>query len=149
MTPRKARSEAEVGLDRVVEQLAAGELREVLVWAAEWHEDVERRVRLTAARSSGDLRALRAEVDRGLRTRRFLGYRESVEWARAARPVVTELDAAVRAGPSRELVELLERGIAHVVKVIQTKADDSSEMVGDPARDLLNVHPTACGRRCR
>ncbi len=95
MTPRKARSEAEVGLDRVVEQLAAGELREVLVWAAECHEDVERRVRLTAARSSGDLRALRAEVDRGLRTRRFLGYRESVEWARAARPVVTELDAAV------------------------------------------------------
>jgi len=144
VTPRKARSEAEVGLDRVVEQLSAAELREVLAWAAEWHEDVERRLRLTAARSSGDLRALRAEVDRGLRTRRFLGYRESVEWARAARPVVTELDAAVRAGPPRELVELLERGIAHVVKVIQTKADDSSGMVGDLARDLLNVHATAC-----
>jgi hypothetical protein len=144
VTPRKARSEAEVGLDQVVEQLTAGELREVLAWAAEWHEDVERRVRLIAARSSGDLRALRAEVDRGLRTRRFLGYRESVEWARAARPVVTELDAAVRAGPARELVDLLERGIAHVVKVIQTKADDSSGMVGDLARDLLNVHATAC-----
>jgi hypothetical protein len=144
VTPRKARSEAEVGLDRVVEQLSAGELRDVLTWAAEWHEDVERRLRLTAARSSGDLRALRTEVDRGLRTRRFLGYRESVEWARAARPVVTELDAAVRAGPSRELVELLERGIAHVGRVIQTKADDSSGMVGDLARDLLNVHATAC-----
>lgn len=144
MTPRKARSEAEVGLDRVVAQLTADELREVLAWASEWHEDVERRVRLTAARSSGDLRALRSEVDRGLRTRRFLGYRESVEWARAARPVVTELDAAVRAGPSRELVELLERGIAHVVKVIQTKADDSSGMVGDLARDLLTVHAAAC-----
>jgi len=144
VTPRKARSEAEVGLDRVVEQLSAGELREVLTWAAEWHEDVERRLRLTAARSSGDLRALRTEVDRGLRTRRSLGYRESVEWARAARPVVTELDAAVRAGPSRELVELLERGIAHVGRVIQTKADDSSGMVGDLARDLLNVHATAC-----
>ena len=144
MAPRKPRPEAEVGLDRVVEQLTSGELREVLAWAAEWHEDVERRVRLIAARSSGDLRALRAEVDRGLRTRRFLGYRESGEWARAARPVVTELDAAVRAGPSRELVELVERGIAHVVKVIQTKADDSSGMVGDLARDLLNVHATAC-----
>jgi hypothetical protein len=142
--PRKPKPQTDVGLDRVVEQLTAGELREVVIWAAEWHEDVERRVRLTAARSSGDLRALRAEVDRGLRTRRFLGYRESVEWARAARPVVTELDAAVRAGPSRDLVELLERGIAHVVKVIQTKADDSSGMVGDLARDLLNVHATAC-----
>lgn len=144
MTPRKARLQTEAGLDRVVEQLTADELREVVTWAAEWHEDVERRVRLIAARSSGDLRALRAEVDRGLRTRRFLGYRESVEWARAARPVVTELDAAVRANPSRELVELLERGIGHVVKVIQTKADDSSGMVGDLARDLLTVHATAC-----
>jgi hypothetical protein len=143
VTPRKERHE-EADLDRIVEQLTAQELREVVTWAAEWHEDVERRVRMTAARSSGDLRALRAEVDRALRTRRFLGYRESVEWARAARPVVTELDAAVRAGPSRELVELLERGIAHVVKVIQTKADDSSGMVGDLARDLLNVHATAC-----
>jgi hypothetical protein len=144
VTPRKARLETEVSLDRVVDQLTADELRDVLTWAAEWHTDVERRMRLTAARSSGDLRALRAEVDRGLRTRRFLGYRESVEWARAARPVVTELDAAVRANPSRELVELLERGIGHVVKVIQTKADDSSGMVGDLARDLLTVHATAC-----
>ncbi len=144
MTPRKVRAEREVGLDRVLEQLTADELREVLAWAAEWHKDVERRVRLTAARSSGDLRALRAEVDRGLRTRRFLGYRESVEWARAARPVVTELEEAVRAEPARELVELLERGIAHVVKVIQTKADDSSGMVGDLARDLLGLHARAC-----
>src|ERR1019366_4738044 len=140
----KERPETKVGLDCVVEQLTAAELREVVGWAAEWHEDVERRVRLIAARSSGDLRALRAEVDRGLRTRRFLGYRESVEWARAGRPVVTELDAAVRAGPSRDLVELLERAIAHVVKVIQTKADDSSGMVGDLARDLLGLHATAC-----
>ncbi len=140
MTPHKAQPETEVG----VEQLTADELREVLRWAAEWHEDVERRVRLTAARSSGDLRALRTEVDRGLRTRRFLGYRECVEWARAARPVMIELDVAVAAGPTQELVALLERGIAHVVKVIQTRADDSSGMVGDLARDLLELHARAC-----
>jgi len=58
--------------------------------------------------------------------------------------VVTELDAAVHAGPSRELVELLERGIAHVVKVIQTRADDSSGTVGNLARDLLELHARAC-----
>ena len=142
--PRKKQPEAGADLDRIVEQLRAEELREVVIWAAQWHEDVERRVRLIAARSSGDLSALRAEVDRGLRTRRFLGYRESVEWARAARPVVTELDAAVRAAPSQDLVELLERAVAHVVKVIQTKADDSSGMVGDLARDLLAIHASAC-----
>ena len=144
MTSRKAQSGTEVGLQQLVEQLTADELREVLTWAAEWHEDVERRVRLIAARSSDDLRALRTEVDRGLRTRRFLDYRDSVEWARAARPVVIELGAAVDAGPSRELVELLERGIAHVVKVIQTRADDSTGMVGDLARDLLELHARAC-----
>jgi hypothetical protein len=144
VTSRKAQSETQVGLEQLVEQLTADELREVLGWAAEWHEDVERRVRLIAARSSGDLRALRTEVDRGLRTRRFLDYRDSVEWAREARPVVIELGAAVDAGPSRELVELLERGIGHVVKVIQTRADDSSGMVGDLARDLLELHARAC-----
>ena len=59
--------------------------------------------------------------------------------AGAARPVITELEVAVRAAPSQDLVELLERGVAHVVKVIQ-KADDSSGMVGDLARDLLALH---------
>jgi hypothetical protein len=86
----------------LLEALSADQLREVLMWAAEWHEDVERRLRLMAARSTGDLGQLRAEVDRGLRTRRFLGYRESVEWAHAARPILTELEAAVRTAPSQE-----------------------------------------------
>jgi hypothetical protein len=128
----------------LLEALSADELREVLMWAAEWHEDVERRLRLMAARSTGDLGQLRAEVDRGLRTRRFLGYRESVEWAHAARPILTELEAAVRTAPSQELVELLERGISHVVKVIQTRADDSSGLVGDLVRGLLDLHAKAC-----
>jgi len=142
--PRRARSEPEVGIDDLVGALPAEQLREVLAWAAAWHEDVERRLRLIAARSSGDLAQLRAEVDRGLRTRRFLGYRESVEWAHAARPILTELEECVRTAPSQALVELLERGISHVVKVIQTRADDSSGMVGDLARDLLELHAKAC-----
>jgi len=59
------------------------------------HPDVERHVRLAATRATGDLAGLRGEVDRGLRTRRFLGYRESSEWARAAQPLVDELRRAV------------------------------------------------------
>lgn len=74
----------------------------------------------------------------------FLGYRESVEWAREARPVVDELEQAVKSSPSRDLVALLERAFGHVVKVIQTCADDSSAMVGDLARDLLKLHARAC-----
>jgi hypothetical protein len=59
-----------------------------------------------------------AALQGGLRTRRFLGYRESAEWARAARPVVEELRSVVASSPSRDLVALVERAIGHVVKVI-------------------------------
>jgi uncharacterized Zn finger protein len=66
-----------------------------------------------------------------------------MEWARAGRPVVSELDLAVRAAPSRELVELLQRAVGHVVKVIQ-HADDSSGLIGDLARELLDLHARVC-----
>jgi hypothetical protein len=118
-------------------------LIEVLLDAAERDEHVARAVRLAAARSEGDLGVLRHEVDRALRTRRYLDYRESMEWARAADPVVAELDRVARSRPSRNLVELLQRAVGHVVKVIG-HADDSSGLIGDLARELLDVHARAC-----
>jgi hypothetical protein len=127
----------------LVTALGSEELREVLSAAADRHDDVAQAVRLIAARANGELGTLREEIDRGLRTRRYLGYRESNEWARTARPVLDELRAAVDAAPSRELVELLQRAIGHVVKVIH-HADDSSGLIGDLARDLLALHLRAC-----
>ena len=47
---RKARSTTKDDLDQAVGQLTADEQRDILTWAAEWHTDVERRVRLSAAR---------------------------------------------------------------------------------------------------
>jgi hypothetical protein len=126
-----------------VRDLSPEVLREIVASAADWHDDIERHVRLAAAREAGDLGELRAEVDRGLRTRRFLGYRESSEWARAARPVVEELRLAAASSPSKDLVVLVERGIGHVVKVIM-HADDSNGTIGDLARDLLDVHARVC-----
>jgi len=134
-------SEAE--LDELLASLEAGQLREIVRSAAERHEDVERQIRLIVARTTGDLTQLRAEVDRGLRTRRFLGYREGMEWARTARPILAELEKAVDSAPSRELVELLQRAISHVIKVIH-RADDSSGLIGGLARDLLELHARAC-----
>jgi hypothetical protein len=138
------RSEASVS--ELVAALSSEQLREVVSAAADRHDDVVRAVRLIAARAGGNLGALREEVDRGLRTRRFLGYRESNEWARAARPILDELHAAVEIAPSRELVELLQRAVGHVVKVIH-HADDSSGLIGDLARDLLKLHRQACEAR--
>src|SRR3954451_6488878 len=88
-------------------------------------------------------RSCRAGGDRGLRTRRFLDYGESAGWARAAQPIVAELENAVEAAPTRELVELLQRAVGHVVKVIM-HADDSDGLIGDLARELLALHARAC-----
>ena len=130
-------------IEELIAGLTADELREVVSAAVDRHEDVERQVRLIAARVTGDLAQLRAEVDRGLRTRRFLDYRESSGWAMAAGPIIAELESAVKADPSRALVELLQRAVGHVVKVI-LRADDSDGMIGNLARDLLVLHARAC-----
>src|SRR3546814_12080202 len=81
-------------------------------------EETGRAVRLAAAGPEERLEVLRVEVDSGLRTRRHLGYWEASEWAGEARPVVAALAAAVEVGPNRELVELLQRAVGHVVRVV-------------------------------
>jgi hypothetical protein len=143
MPGRAARVGSEAPVERVIAGLTVDELREVVSAAVDRHGDVERQVRLIAGRGAGDLAQLRGEVDRGLRTRRFLGYRESAGWARAARPIVAELEKTVDESPSRALVELLQRAVGHVVKVIM-HADDSDGLIGDLARDLLALHARAC-----
>jgi hypothetical protein len=143
MPRRAAGARSEVPVERLIADMTGDELREVVSAAVDRHDDVERQMRLIAARSAGDLAQLRAEVDRGLRTRRFLAYRESAGWAQAARPVVAELEKAVDTSPSRALVELLQRAVGHVVKVIM-HADDSDGLIGDLARELLALHAWAC-----
>ncbi|HTA11877.1 MAG TPA: hypothetical protein VK765_00550 [Solirubrobacteraceae bacterium] len=123
--------------------LSAEELREIVRSAVDRHPDVERHVLLAAARSEGDLGELRREIDRGLRTRRFLDYHESSAWARAAQPVLEELRLAAEKSPSAELLALIERAVGHVVKVIM-HADDSNGTIGDLARELLDLHAQLC-----
>jgi hypothetical protein len=83
-------------IEQLIAGLTADELREVVSAAVDRHGDVQRQVRLIAARApQGDLAQLRGEVDRGLRTRRFLDYRESNGWALAARPVVASARSAM------------------------------------------------------
>src|SRR4051794_41347628 len=118
MSGRRSRVRSEAPVETLVAGLTVDELRQVVLAAVDRHDDVERQVRLIAGRGAGDLAQLRAAVDRGLRTRRFLDYRESGGWAAAAQPIIAELGNAVDASPSRELVALLQRAIGHVVKVI-------------------------------
>src|SRR5215211_6464914 len=143
MSGRRSRMRSEAPVESLVAGLTVDELREVVLAAVERHADVERQVQLISGRGAGDLAQLRAEVDRGLRTRRFLGYRESAGWAQAVQPIVAELENAVDASPSRSLVELLQRAVGHMVKVIM-HADDSDGLIGDLARELLSLHARAC-----
>lgn len=142
MSPRGPRSGPD-DLDALIEKVDLDDLRVIVGKAAERHEDVARAVRLAAGRGSGDLSQLKAEIDRGLRTSRYLGYRESGDWAMQAWPVVEAIGEAVGSSPTAELVALIERAIGHVVKVI-LKADDSDGMIGDLAGELLVLHARAC-----
>jgi hypothetical protein len=142
MSPRPPRPGPD-DLDALIEKLEPEDLRAIVGKAADRHEDVARAVRLAATRDSGDLSQLKAEIDRGLRTSRFLGYRESGGWAMQARPIAEAIGEAVDSSPTAELVLLIERAIGHVVKVI-LKADDSDGLIGDLARDLLDLHARAC-----
>jgi hypothetical protein len=99
--------------------------------------------RLIARPGPHHLEPLRAAIDSGLRTRRFLGYYESREWAIQAGPVVEAVRIAVATSTSADLVLLIERAIRHVVKVI-LQADDSDGMIGDLAGQLLDLHAQAC-----
>jgi hypothetical protein len=131
------------GDDALVAQLDAEQLRGIVLAAAARHDDVARALRLAASRAGGDLAPLRAEIDRALRTGRFLGYRESSGWAIQAAPIVAEIGDLAASSPSAELVALIERAVGHVVKVMG-HADDSDGAIGDLARDLLDAHAQAC-----
>jgi hypothetical protein len=130
-------------VEAVIGALPLEELRSIVVSAVDRHADVERHVRLAAAQVSGDTAEVRGAVDRALRTRRFLDYRASLEWARAAQPVVQELRTVVESKPSNELVLLLQRAAGHVVKAM-LHADDSSGAIGGVAREILELHARAC-----
>lgn len=129
--------------EALIESLDPQDLRMIVSRAAEHHEDVARAVRLAAARQSGDLSQLRAEVDRLRTSHRYLGYRESRDWAMKAMPVVEAIAEMVDSSPTAELVALIELTIARVVKVI-LKADDSNGLIGYVARELLDLHARAC-----
>jgi hypothetical protein len=142
MSPRASRPGPD-DLEILIGKVDPDDLRQIVGKAAERHEDVARAVRLATSPASGDLSQLRAEIDRGLRTSRFLGYYESRGWAHEAQPIVEEIRDTVRSAPSAELVVLIERAIGRVVKVI-LQADDSDGLIGDVAQELLDLHAEAC-----
>ena len=139
---RSADGGSDEELDVLVERLGDGEVARLLLDAAARHGDVARTIRLAAATPADRVATLRSELD-GLRTRRHLGYRESMAWANDADIVVDEITAPAQSAPSRDLLKLVESAVGRVVKVIMY-ADDSSGAIGDVARRLLETHEALC-----
>lgn len=133
---------ADEQLDGLLRRIDDDTVRELLLQAAVEHGDVARAIRLAAASPTDRVSALRGELG-ALSTRRHLGYRQSIEWAREAGTVVDEIAAEATSAPSRELLALVELAIGRVIKVI-LKADDSSGMIGDLAGQLLASHEQIC-----
>lgn len=134
--------EAVEELDALLDQLSDGETRDLLRDLAARHDGAARAIRRAAASPAGRVPALRAELHE-LRTRRFLGYHESMAWARDAGPVIDEIWAEAERAPSRELLKLVELALDRVVKTL-LRADDSSGTIGDLAQQLLEAHETVC-----
>jgi UDP-N-acetylmuramyl pentapeptide synthase len=65
-------ADEEKSIEEAVDRLDEQVVRRLLVSAAEWHEDVARSVRLAGAGAEERIAVLKAMVDNGLRTRRFL-----------------------------------------------------------------------------
>ena len=98
---------------------------------------------MTGYEAGEDLAELRFAIDTRLRTRRFLDYWGSSEWASEATPVVDAIEEAVAARPSAELLDLIERAVGHMVKVI-LRADDSNGEIGNLIAELLELHWMTC-----
>ena len=125
-----------------MDQLSDDETRQLIRDIAARHDDAARTIRRATAKPSGRVAYLRAELDE-LQTRRHLGYRESMEWARDAGPIIDEISAEAERSPSRELLKLVELAINRVVRTI-LRADDSAGTIGDLAGQLLEAHEQIC-----
>jgi tetratricopeptide (TPR) repeat protein len=79
------------------------------------------------------------EIDRTLRTCRYLDGPAGAEYAKNAEPVVAALAELAQAGRAEEAIQLTERALTILVEVLG-RADDWAGMIGDLVRRLLDIH---------
>lgn len=105
---------------------------------------VDRWVRLSLAEASGDLSALRAQVDDVLgHRRRFRDWRQSSDLAVELHPVVDALDRAAAGPHAASAVPVVRRAVERLSRTM-LHADDSSGSLGGVLGRLLSAHAVAC-----
>jgi hypothetical protein len=118
------------------------DLVDLVSWLFAADPELEARMRAEQRAQSGDVTELPSLVDQGLRTRRFLDWRQTREYADGARPILNLLHRAVETTPSQQLVELLQRALSHVLQVLHRADDDG--LVGGVFDELLDLHVRVC-----
>lgn len=122
--------------------LSVQERDELLARVLSADPELAARLRAQHRASGGDVAELRTLVDGTLRTRRFLDWRETRVYADEAWPVVDLLSRSADASPGQPLVELVQRALSHVLKVLHRADDDG--LIGGVFDGLLDVHVRAC-----
>lgn len=125
--------------DAWLESLDATALRVLVRKAVTETPGVAELVARAYVTATGDVTALRTQVEDVLKPRRkFYEYRQANRYAAEAEPVVRLLvERASR--PSPQLLAVVERALTLAVRTI-VRSDDSSGTQGDQVRRLLDLH---------
>jgi uncharacterized Zn finger protein len=121
-------------------------LIEVVLDSASTHQDIQERLELRAALAGAkgpDTSGVSKALDRALRSRRFIEYREMPEFARRADEAIELVEEVLSAGHAGSAVVLAERGLRHLEKTIGN-ADDSDGYFRGLFSALTDLHARAC-----
>ena len=129
-------------LDPALRDLSQEQLVDLLLTLTRSDPELERQVRRALKAQSAVVSELAQAVQEVLRTRRYLDYREMIEYAQEARPLVDALAEAAEGPEAAQLVPVVEKAVGHVLKAL-LNGDDSSGAGGDVALELLRVHARA------
>ena len=129
-----------------IDALPAEDLRNLLREAVTVSGEVSGALARAHADSTGDLTALRAQVEADLKPRRrFYEYRQANDYARDAHGLIDHLTDPEGLPATLDLLRLLERALALTVRTI-LRSDDSSGSQGDQIRALLDRHAEVAAR---
>ncbi|MFL6129537.1 MAG: SWIM zinc finger domain-containing protein [Mycobacteriales bacterium] len=121
------------------------ELVDLILNHAEEDEAFHRRLSIRAALARGqvDVVGLRRELTAALRSRGFVSYRGSFDYAGRAEDALDALDGLLRDGRAAVVEPLARRAVDLIVKATE-QMDDSSGAAGSAGQRALDLHAEAC-----
>lgn len=147
LVDRTAGDTAEVALLATVQQMDAGELRDLVLSLAQRDERVRRLLESRANAGTGDGTQAKAELEsyvrKSLAIRGFVDYRRSFEVAGVASQVLDELENHLDTGGAETVRPALLYALTRLREIME-HADDSSGSIGDECQRAADLYARAC-----